>query len=153
MAKTSVTMNVQAEGVDETLAAFRRLPKEASKALRERSKALAQVLAARAKTAAVSAPTPQAALVAGTVRVKSDRLPAIQAGGSSPVGRHGVPAWKVLFGSEFGSNRYSQFGHSHTGQSGLWLFPTVEREQAAQIKAWGQVADDIVRAFTTGRGL
>jgi len=156
MAKTGLTFTIRESGVKETLAAFRGLPKEANKALRQRSKELVAALVPKVQSAAMAAPTPQAALVAPTVRPASDRVPAIQAGGRS--------ATAVVFGSEFGMNRHSgwyaapryesstglQYHHEHTGREGLWFFPTVEREGPALIRAWQRAADDVVREFTAG---
>lgn len=148
MAKTAFTVRIQAEGVRETLAAFRRLPKEANRELRKSARELVATLVPKIKAGAQSAPTPQAELAASTVRPLSDRVPAIQAGGSKRVGRNKVPTWKVLFGSEFGSNSYKQFHHAHTGRSGLWFFPVVETEAAEVIAAWRKAADAVIRDFT-----
>ena len=107
MAKTALTVNMPIEGARETLRAFRKLPKEASQELRERSLKLSETLANRARQAARS-DSPQAALMAPTIKARRDRLPSIQVGGSKRVGRNRKPAYKILFGSEFGSNTLRQ---------------------------------------------
>lgn len=147
MGKTGLTIKVQIDGVHETLRAFRDLPKDATDRLRERSAELASTLALDVKADARSAPSPQAALVAQTVRVRRDRVPALVAGGTKRLGVNRVPAYKLLFGSEFGSDHYDQFRLRHQGQEGSWFFPVVEREAAAIAAAWTAAADDIIRDF------
>lgn len=150
MAKSSLSVNLEHEGLRETLAKFRKLPKDASIALRERSKELSEVLATKARAAAVSDFSPQSKLLATTVKPMKDRVPVVQAGGSRRVGRNRTPAYKVLFGSEFGSNVYGQFKKSHQGKEGSWFFPVVEKNQREVMGAWQKVADDIVDEFTEG---
>lgn len=152
MAKGALTVGVRIDGVNQTLAAFRQLPKDANDALREAAQDLARRLALSAQRAASADNSPQSDLIAPTVKAGRDRLPLVQAGGSKRVGRHRAPAWKLLFGSEFGSNRYKQFGHPHAGKKGYWLFPTVEREQSAIAAAWRRAADDIVRQWEGRNG-
>lgn len=146
MSKQALTVNVKIEGVRETLAAFNRLPKEASAELRKSSKELAELLAREAQTAG-RARGGQAALVAGTVKAASDRVPVVQAGGAKRLGKSRAPAWKLLFGSEFGSNQYKQFHHAHTGRDGLWFFPSVEKNAAKIAAAWNKAADEIADRF------
>lgn len=146
MAKTALTVNMPIEGARETLRAFRKLPKEASQELRERSLKLSETLANRARQAARS-DSPQAALMAPTIKARRDRLPSIQVGGSKRVGRNRKPAYKILFGSEFGSNTLRQF-RPHNGQEGYWFFPVAEQQSADIARAWQDVADEIERRFT-----
>lgn len=161
-AKTSMTVKVHIDGVRETLAAFRQLPKDANDELRNAAMIIALSLAGRARTAAM-ADSPQAALMAPTVTARRDRVPVVQAGGSQRVGRHGAPAWRILFASEFGMNarsgwyaadRYdTSFGQqykSHRGRAGYWFFPLVESEAPMISREFNAAADRIERAF--GRG-
>lgn len=141
-----LTVRIHITGVRETLAAFRRLPKEASAELRERTLALSQALANRIQAEARSEGR-QAALLAPTVKANRDRVPSITAGGTKRVGSRRKPAWKLLFGSEFGSDRYGQF-KPHLGRGSYWLFRTVEAEETEIGRAWLAVADAIVCSFT-----
>ena len=158
----TLTIGVKVEGARETLAAFRRLPKEASDALRTRSLELSQRLVELIASAARS-DSPQSALMAPTVRARRDRIPAIEAGGSKRVGRHSKPAWAVLFGSEFGSNHRSGWygapryaGSSgrqyrpHVGAGSYWLFKTVGAHESQVAATWRRVAEDVERAFARG---
>jgi len=160
--KQALTVNLAIDGVRETLAAFRSLPKDANDQLRERSRKLAEIVAERAK-AAGQAEGKQAALVARTVRARRDRVPVVQAGGTRRLGRHRAPAFGLLFASEFGMDQRSgwyanqRYRRStgmqyepHTGQEGLWFFPTVEAAQPMINREWNAAADEIMRAFAGG---
>lgn len=149
--KSSLTFTIRQEGVRETLAAFRGLPKEANQQLRKASSKIAADFAPKA-AAAGAAEGHQAALVAKTVRPGFDRVPVVTAGGTRRLGRRKAPAWKLLFGSEFGSNRFTQFPRPHTGTKGSWFFPTIEAQASAISKAWLVAADEVLRAFTSSEG-
>lgn len=162
MAKTAFTVNVRIDGVRETLAAFRALPKDANDELRVASLRLAELLAVSARTAA-TARGGVAALMAPTVKAARDRVPVVQAGGSRKVGRNRVPAWQVLFVGEFGMDKRTgwyaapRFDDSdtlqtprHTGRTGRWFFPTVERESTAIGREWNAAADRILNTFSKG---
>src|SRR5690554_7472824 len=144
-------MSVRLEGARETLAAFNKLPKDASKQLRERSLKLATVLADRIKAAAEADVSPQAKLWAPTVRPVRDRTPSIRIGGTRKVGRRRVPARGILFGSEFGSNQYSQFGKPHHGQEPLGTaFGVAHRNSDDIAREWHAAADEVIAQFTAG---
>lgn len=147
--KRTLVITAHAEGVRETLAAFRGMPKEASEAIRAHS----QVIAGKFATAVQSAGQReghQAAAVASTAKAARDRVPVVQVGGTKRVGRRRKPAWKLLFGSEFGSNTYTQFPRRHVGTAGIWIFPTIDTESPMMMREWQSAADDVIRAFTAG---
>jgi hypothetical protein len=149
--QTALKMSVRLDGAYETLAKFRSLPKDASKQLRERSLKLATVLADRIKAAAESDVSPQARLWAPTVRPVRDRTPMIRIGGNRRVGRRRVPVWGILFGSEFGSNQYAQFGKPHHGQEPLGpAFGVAHRNADDIAREWHAAADEVVAKFTAG---
>lgn len=148
--KTSLTIRVTEEGVLDTLKALNRLPKDANNELRDRAQKLAESLVPKIQSAARADVSPQAALMAPLVKARRDRLPVIVAGGTKRVGRRRVPAWAVLFGAEFGANRFPQFRKAHTGRDGSWLFGVVESERTAIFRAWDQAADAVVRKFSDG---
>lgn len=146
MAQTGIAIGIKVTGWNETLAAFRGLPKEASAALRDESTKLATTLAGRVANAA-RGDSPQSALMAPTVRARRDRVPVIEAGGTSRVGSRSKPAYKILFGSEFGARTYRQF-RPHVGRGSYWMFKTVLANQSAIDQAWNRVATDIERYFS-----
>ncbi|MBK1785137.1 hypothetical protein [Prauserella cavernicola] len=162
MAGTALTVRMRIDGVRDTLQALQAMPKDANEQLRERSMALATVLA---EDAALSgrAEGAQAALVAGTVKARRDRVPVVEAGGTKRLGRNKAPAWALLFGSVFGMNRRSGwFGaprfreatgrqyRPHGGQDAYWFFPVIEANQARIAREWNAAASEIARKF--GRG-
>lgn len=148
MAKSALTINMRVEGAHATLAALRRMPKQASDELRDASQQLASTLANRVRSAAASEGR-QAGILAATVAARRDRLPVIVAGGSRRLGRNRKPAYKLLFGSEFGANRLRQF-KPHLGRGSYWFFRTVEDNQTVVAAAWRKAADDVVRRFGEG---
>jgi hypothetical protein len=148
MARSAFTVTVRIEGADEALRDFRHLPKEASDSLRDRTRELSNDLAHTIRGAAV-ADSRQSALMAPTVRAVRDRLPVVQAGGTRRVGRNRKPAYKILFGSEFGSDHLEQY-RPHLGKGSYWFFKTIEHQQRRISEAWSRVADDVVRAFSRG---
>jgi hypothetical protein len=143
-ARTGLTVQVKIDGVYQTLAALAKLPKEATNELRDAALTLSKKLAGYA-AAAGRAEGSQAALVATTVAARRDRVPVITAGGPKRLGRNRAPAWKLLFGSEFGSNYYRQFGKPHSAS--YWFFETVETEQGVIADEWSQAADRVVQKF------
>lgn len=159
MARTAFVVNVRMWGVRATLRKFRDLPKDASVALKKQTTELADSLAGKIRAAA-TAEGSQAAAIAKTVKARKDRVPSVQAGGSSRFGRHRSAAWEVLAGSEFGMNRRSgwygaaryegstgrQF-KPHRGRHSYWFFATVEDNEREIASAWHAVADTVVREF------
>jgi hypothetical protein len=158
--KTGITFTVRITGIRETLAKFRDLPKDASAALRTETLKLSQAIADAAQRAGRSQGG-QAALVARTVKARKDRVPSVQAGGATPLlGRYRKPPFTLLFGSEFGMSQHSGWYrrssyrhsvgfqyHAHSGQTGAWFFPTVEKEAPRIDQAWNAVADKVLRDF------
>lgn len=147
-----ISLTVRIDGAQATLKAFRDLPKEASDALRVASLDLSQSMANWVR-AAGSAEGRQASLLVGTVKARRDRLPYMVVGGSSKIGHPWpgggkAPAYKLLFGSEFGSSR----GHgflAHRGKAGYWVFPTIEAHESEIATRWQAAADEVVDHFTS----
>ncbi|ALL74280.1 hypothetical protein AD006_01185 [Pseudonocardia sp. EC080610-09] len=141
----AVTIKIRIDGLNETIRAFKELPPDANNELRDRTKSIAEKLAVKVKAAA-SADSGQSALIAPTVKAKRDRVPVIEAGGAKRVGRNRKPAYKVLFGSEFGSDQLKQY-RPWVGQDSYWFFTTVESQQAEISQQWNQAADDILQRW------
>lgn len=80
-------------------------------------------LAGELARAAHSAPPPQAALVAGTIKPSYD---GVQLGGSTPVGKRGTPARELVYGAEHGGAVH--FGAPYNA-GGYWIAPTVAKER------------------------
>lgn len=137
-------VSVEIIGARELLAAFRKLPKDASDQLREAAGDIAASLVDDIAGAA-RAEGRQAKLMAPTVKVKRDRVPAIQAGGSKRVGRNKVPAGELLYGSEFGSN-LPQF-RPHVAGGSYWFYSTIEARDSEIYARWLEAVDSIISTF------
>jgi hypothetical protein len=145
-----ITVTAYGDGTQDTLWAFRELPKQADKELRDASERIARAMVVPVQAAARREGR-QAAAVARTVRASRGRVPTVQAGGDTPVGRRGKPAWKLLFGSEFGGNQnpgprgLRQF-KPHLGAGSYWFFSTIESDDQPA-REWLAAADRIIRKF------
>lgn len=153
--KQALVITMRITGAREVLSAFRVLPKDATVQLRDASQELAQALAVDV-AAAGRAEGSQAALVAATVKARRDRVPVIEAGGTRRIGSRKKPAYKLLFGSEFGGSQSGNYAlrqfKPHLGKGSYWIFKTVE-EPAAQARIdreWNEAADRVLRAFGKG---
>lgn len=143
--KTSLTLTVRIDGAREVLAGFNRLPKDANRELRDRAQKIAVRLAGDVQ-AAGRVEGRQAMILAATVKARRDRVPVVTVGGTTRIGRHAKPAWKLLFGSEFGSNRLAQY-KPHLGRGSYWIFSTVDAKQAEIAREWAEAATDIASRF------
>lgn len=145
-AKTSLTIKVRIDGLNETLRALRNLPKEANQEIRQAALELSKKLAEAARQSGREEGS-QAALVATTVKAARDRVPVVQAGGTKRLGSNKKPAFKLLFGSEFGADRYEQY-RPHIGTDSYWFFRTIEDESVTIAAEWQEAADEIIRKFS-----
>ena len=90
--------------------------------------------------------TPQARLVASTAKVKRDRVPAVQIGGTRRVGHRGTVVGENLWGSERGGRNFA----APKNAAGYWIDPTVERfREGGAVDVYLQAVGKILR---TGRG-
>lgn len=144
-AGSELTIKVHIDGIHQTLAALSKLPKDAGDELRNAALDLSKELANAVKANGAQEGR-QAALVAKTVKARRDRVPVVVAGGNRKLGSNKAPAYKLLFGSEFGADRYTQF-RPHLGRGSYWFFRTIEEEQVEIAERWMQAADDIVQKF------
>jgi hypothetical protein len=144
MAKKALTMSVSVYGVRETVAAFDRLPRDAREEIVEANYQIASSLVPRLRFSAATLGH-QGTLLGPTVTALRDRrVPVVSAGGTAPVGRKRKPAYKLLFGFEFGSDRYRQFRRHLGGGGSYWLFKTVFENQNEMMRRWLKAADRII---------
>lgn len=146
MAGQSLTVKVKIEGANEILRAFREVPPTANHILKRKTKQVSEVLARGIRAAAVSS-SGQSALMAPTVKTGDSAIPAVTAGGTSRVGRNRAPAYKILFGSEFGAHVLRQF-RPFIGEDGYWFFRTQKALQPEMNRRWKDMADELVREWT-----
>jgi hypothetical protein len=123
----------------ETIQSFnvleRELRTETNKSLRAAAKECSTRLAVLLARAAHASGVPVARRVASSIRVKSDRIPVVQLGGSRKVGRGGAAAGALVWGYEQGPksdpNRWGV-----PPSSGYWIAPTVagfQRDGAVEV--------------------
>lgn len=142
-----LTIRVKISGAKETLAAFRELPKDASKELRDASQRISQVEANKIRGAAASS-SRQSALVAQGIKARRDRLPSIVVSGAKRVGRHRAPLNKIMFGANFGATYLKQFRpHRAGGTDDYWFFSTAEKDLPRMVDQWGQAVDKVLRRW------
>ncbi|MBB5982419.1 hypothetical protein [Kribbella solani] len=142
-------------GARETLAAFRKLPKDATVALRDANTRISQDLALRIRLAAETA-NGQSALVAPTVKAKRDRVPSVQAGGKKRAGKQArrsrgqrpTTVSDLIYGSNFGANFLKQF--PKPTQPDHWFFDTVESNQELIERQWLKAVDDVLGKWGSG---
>lgn len=146
MAKDALTIRVNIDNLDETLRALNALPKEASDELRDKAQELSKELATKAQ-ASGHREGHQAALVATTVKARRDRVPIIIAGGAKKLGVNKKPAYKLLFGSEFGASRLKQY-KPHAGSGSYWFYKVIDDEKELIIKRWQEAADATIEKFS-----
>lgn len=148
-AKQGLSVTVRVKGLAETRTALAAMPENSTEALKDTAYDLSKRIAQTIKTVA-SARGSQATLMAGTVSWGTNTggdsiFPEVQAGGTSKVGRNRKPAYKLLFGSEFGAFYLHQFPGRNP--RGYWFFPTVDTMNGQIAEEWSQAADRVIEQF------
>jgi hypothetical protein len=128
------------EGLNDVLRAFKALPKEASNELRQASNVIAaQHMVPAWQNAALFYAGPWGQVIADSVKVKRDRVPAVQIGGNRKVLSGGGTATMVRYPSSTGEGKDSFAPFERTE----WLTKTRAYAPAA-IREWGAAVDRIV---------
>lgn len=140
MTKRTITVTVRITNLRPTLRKFKDLPEDATKEMRAASLSIAGVLAVDIKNEARA--NAQSALMVPTIRAMRDRVPVVQGGGSRRVGRNRVPAFKVLFGAEFGAHSLAQFRPFNS--TGYFFFPTVDASRDYIDREYNKAADEVL---------
>ena len=125
MAAKGATVTVDASGLIPLLRGLGTVEKalrdESNGRLRDAAGRGAEGLLGYLRGSAASSPTPQAVIVAESMRVKRDRLVSVTIGGRTRVGRRGTAAGAILHGSESGGQNFTQPLGGH-----YWIAPAVE---------------------------
>ena len=128
------------DGLNDVLRAFKALPKEASAELRKSSMEIADRHMAPAwRNAALYYAGPWGQVIADSVKVKRDRVPAVQIGGNRKVLSGGGSATMVRWPSDTGQGRESFAPFEQTN----WI-SNVRGYQPAALREWGEAVDRIV---------
>lgn len=145
---SALTLTVRIDGARDYLAALNAFGRDANKVIRDKAGEIAETIARQVIVAGMVEGR-QAAIVAPTTRVKRDRVPVVEVGGSKRIGRRRKPAYKLLFGSEFGGTELRQY-KAHRGREGYWIFPTVERNEDRVERMWLDAADELLAELRAG---
>lgn len=141
---------------------FSKMGKAANKDLRDASYAIARDVASELKASAAGANSIggnsfQAQAVAQGIVPRKDRLALIRIGGNRQVVSGGGSVSDLLWGAEFGSNRFRQFPQRSPregrGNRGYFIFPTLKRLQPKIRKDWVKAVEkvaDVWRAANRG---
>jgi hypothetical protein len=128
------------DGLNDVLRAFKALPKEASAELRKSSMEIADRHMAPAwRNAALYYAGPWGPAIADSVRVKRDRVPAVNIGGNRKVFSGGATPTMVRFPSDTGEARGSFAPFEKTN----WI-SNVRGYQGDALREWGAAVDRIV---------
>lgn len=150
--KQTISIKIEDKDIFAILRTFKNMDKIASEDLRKVAQDLAGEVANALQAAASFADanggnSRQASAVAQTIKVNRDRVPNLSIGGSKAVTSSGANAGIILFGSEFGSNKYKQFPRRSPkdgkGNAGYWIFPTLKMMQPRIREKWVQGVDKI----------
>lgn len=141
--RRTLTVTMRITGLPQTIRAFNKLPKDAQREVAAASLSIAGVLAVDVRISART--NGQSGLMAPTVRAVKGTLPTIVAGGNRRVGRNRVPAYKVLFGSEFGSHSLKQY-RGFTSD-GYWFFRTVKDNLDYVDREFNAAWDEVIRRW------
>lgn len=150
-AKRSLVINVKIDGLRETLRAFNALPKDASNELRDEAMAIADDMAGWIRAGAL-AESRTAARVAGTLKVRRDRVPVVEIGGASKVGtgtgRQKGKAFQLLFGANFGARQYSQFKAWAGRGNDFFVFKQIEGHQSEIERRYYEAVDRVIARWS-----
>jgi hypothetical protein len=124
------------------LATFGRMDDIAKKDMQKIAGDLAERAARFVTSYAYNAPNPaQADAVMKSLTIKkSDKAPNFTVGGNRTVTRSGAKAGTLIFGTEFGSDKYKQFPprspSKGRGNRGWFIFIALERFQPVIVREW-----------------
>jgi hypothetical protein len=135
------------------LATFKRMDDIATKDMRKISESLAERAARFVTSYAYNAPNPaQADAVMKSLKInRSDKAPNFTVGGNTRVTRNGAKAGTLIFGTEFGSDKYKQFPPRSKpkgrGNRGWFIFIALERFQPIIVREWLQGYEKIANEW------
>ena len=124
------------------LATFGRMDDIAKNDMKKIANDLAERAAKFVTSYAYNAPNPaQADAVMKSLKInRSDKAPNFTMGGNRTVTRSGTKAGTLIFGTEFGSDKYKQFPprspSKGRGNRGWFIFIALERFQPVIVKEW-----------------
>lgn len=156
---TAKAFDTYVDGLNDILRAFRKLPKEASAEMRVASQAVADKHMAPAwRNAALRYAGPWGEGIAGSVRAKKDRVPAVSIGYKKKIFSGGASSITVRYPSDMGNRgkagpyRYTDDGPQGTpvafGEGSNWMV-NVKNYKPAAMQEWTKAVDRIVMKWGT----
>ena len=144
MAKGVMSVDVDARSYRNTVKLLNQLPKDVQEQVRVHAQDIAIMMKQELEHQARTSPTPQARLVAKSMKTPKDRFPKVTIGGPLKVGRpyksrgggrKRAPAGALLWGSEHGSRGGTdRRGRNYTrryvaghNDKGYWIAPALKR--------------------------
>lgn len=129
--------------------AMKTMDDNAKGALRDEVAGITRWVASDMKAAAATAPrSRQAQVVAESIMPKRDRVPYINVGARRARTSKGTPAGILLYGNEFGSDRYRQFPWRSPklgrGNAGYWIYPTLKKAQPRLTREWKAAIERLI---------
>lgn len=141
------TFETYVDGLDDILRAFRNLPKQASAELRQASQAVADKHMAPAwREAAINYAGPWGQKIAESVKVKKDRVPAVNIGGQRKKFSNGASPTMVRYLTDKGDRGRagSQKRAPEAFQQGTDWISQVRQYQGGAMQEWAKAVDQIV---------
>ena len=142
--KQTIRVKVDDYELRKLLATFGKMDNIAKKDMAKIANDLTEQAAKFVTSYAYNAPNPaQANAIMKSLKTnKSDKAPNFTVGGTTKVTRSGASAGTLLFGTEFGSKRFTQFPPRSTskgrGNRGWFIFIALERFQPIITQKWLQ---------------
>lgn len=141
------TFETYVDGLDDILRAFRNLPKEASAELRQASQIVADKHMAPAwREAAINYAGPWGQKIAESVKVKKDRVPAVNIGGQRKKFSNGASPTMVRYLTDKGDRGRAgsqKRAPEAFGQGRDWI-SQVRQYQGGAMEEWAKAVDRIV---------
>lgn len=138
-------VDISTAGIKATQERFKGLPAAAKAQLAKATKQVADNLVTEIQAAARGKGR-QAGSLADTVHRSGSRTKVtVIAGGTEPIFKSGTPAFKSLFGSEFGGKH--GHGFEWQGKRSAWFYRTADAQRAVIAEEWQTVATAIANSF------
>jgi len=139
------------DGLNDILRAFRKLPKEASAELRQASQAVADKHMAPAwREAAINYAGPWGTKIAESVKVKKDRVPAVNIGGQRKAFSNGASPTMVRYLTDKGDRGRAgaqKRAPKAFGDGTNWM-ENVRQYQGGAMQEWSKAVDRIVMKWS-----
>ena len=154
MATDKLQVEIQVDGLQETIKAFNRLDKDAKKQARQSVLKVSELLASRLRASAPSDVRYQN--LAASIRTKADRNPKVNIGRlANPKVSGGAGPRELVIGMEFGADQSGPNGWRFPprtprygrGNAGYWIYPTARRNQPEIVKLWGDSLNSSIRQW------